>query len=102
MQEARQAFDELFRDVVMSDNDMAWYIFKAGWNAAKDINRPQAIDTNVEGVREKMRQRAEIGLAKYGVTTERTDLDLRAWMKHAQEEAMDLAVYLERAMKDIK
>ena len=102
MQEARQAFDELFRDVVMSDNDAAWYIFKAGWNAAKDMNLPRAIDTNVEGVREKMRQRAEIGLAKYGVTTERKDLDLRAWMQHAQEEAMDLAVYLERAMKGIK
>lgn len=62
----------------------------------------EAIDANVESVREKLRQRAEIGLAKYGVTTERKDLDLRAWMQHAQEEAMDLAVYLERAMKEIK
>jgi hypothetical protein len=56
-------------------------------------------DANVEAVREKLRQRAEVGLRKYGVTTERTDMGLVDWLRHAQEEALDQAVYLEAAIK---
>lgn len=57
-------------------------------------------DRNVEAVREKMKLRAEVGLNKYGVTTERTDLTRLQWLRHAQEEAMDLAVYLERLIRE--
>ena len=59
------------------------------------------IDKNVEEVRQKMKVRAEFGLQKYGVTTERDDLSYRDWLIHAQEEAMDLAVYLQRLINDI-
>lgn len=48
----------------------------------------------------KMHNRAEFGLNKYGVTMERTDLSRLDWLIHAQEEAMDLAVYLERLIQD--
>jgi hypothetical protein len=51
-------------------------------------------------VAEKLQKRAEAGLAKYGVTMERTDLSRLDWLIHAQEEAMDLAVYLERLIQD--
>ncbi len=37
--DARTEFDRIFGDVVMSDNDAAWYIFKAGWNAARQSGR---------------------------------------------------------------
>lgn len=53
------------------------------------------MDKNVDAVRQKLKDRAEVGLRKYGVTTERTDLTTRQWLVHAQEEAMDLAVYLQ-------
>ena len=43
----------------------------------------------------KIQAQAEVGLAKYGVTLERTDLTELDWLIHAQEEAMDLANYLE-------
>ena len=43
----------------------------------------------------KIQQRAEFGLHKYGVTLERDDLSELEWLIHAQEEAMDLANYLE-------
>ena len=43
----------------------------------------------------KIQQRAKFGLQKYGVTLERTDLTELQWLIHAQEEAMDLANYLE-------
>lgn len=52
-------------------------------------------DRNVEAVREKMLQRSIVGLNKYGVTTERTDLTRKQWLIHAQEEAMDSAIYLQ-------
>lgn len=53
-----------------------------------------------DSVAEKLLKRAEIGLAKYGVTMERTDLSHLDWLIHAQEEAMDLAVYLEKLIQE--
>jgi hypothetical protein len=41
-----------------------------------------------------------VGLRKYGTTTERTDLGPVAWLRHAQEEALDLAVYLEAEIQN--
>lgn len=53
-----------------------------------------------DAVAAKLQKRADTGLAKYGVTVERTDLSTLDWLIHAQEEAMDLAVYLERLIRD--
>lgn len=51
-------------------------------------------------VARKIEVRAALGLGKYGVTMERGDLSRLDWLRHAQEEAMDLAVYLERLIQD--
>jgi hypothetical protein len=48
----------------------------------------------------KLLARAQLGLSKYGTTMERTDLSRADWLRHAQEEALDLAVYLERLLND--
>lgn len=50
----------------------------------------------------KIYDRALVGKLKYGVTMERTDLTTLDWLVHAQEEAMDSAVYLERLIQDEK
>lgn len=63
---------------------------------------PTSPDAHVERVRAKLLLRSQIGLRKYGVTTERTDLDLLAWGRHLQEELMDAAVYVERVMSDLQ
>ena len=47
----------------------------------------------------KILDRAEVGEKKYGTTMDRTDLSTAEWIKHAQEEAMDLAVYLEKILE---
>ena len=57
------------------------------------------IDKNVEAVRQLLWQRMSTGYTKYGVTTERTDIDLMGWLQHLQEELLDAAVYVER-LKD--
>lgn len=53
-------------------------------------------DPIVEAVREKLRWRSEAGQAKYGTNLLRTDLTRKQWLLHAQEEALDLALYLQR------
>ena len=59
------------------------------------------MDKNVQAVRQKLADRAEFGMMKYGVSTERIDLSAKQWLIHAQEEAMDLAVYLQRIIDNI-
>ena len=52
-----------------------------------------------ENVCFKILKRSEVGKEKYGVTMERQDLNRLQWLKHAQEEAMDIAVYLEKLIE---
>jgi len=47
---------------------------------------------------EKIKERAEFGLNKYGVSMEREDLIFDERLQHAQDEAMDFCVYLEKMM----
>lgn len=60
------------------------------------------MDKNVEAIRELLKTRAEVGLSKYGCTTERSDLSLVDWVQHAIEEVCDLAVYLQRIKGDLE
>jgi succinate dehydrogenase flavin-adding protein (antitoxin of CptAB toxin-antitoxin module) len=53
-------------------------------------------DTILESVLTKFRQRSEVGQRKYNTTLDRKDLSLIEWLNHAQEEAMDLCLYLEK------
>ena len=50
-------------------------------------------------VRADLLARSERGQAKYGVTLARTDLSRVEWLRHAYEEALDLALYLRRLME---
>ena len=58
-------------------------------------------DANVEAVRELLAARSQKGLDKYGVTTERKDIDLLGWLQHLQEELLDAAVYIERVKREM-
>lgn len=57
-------------------------------------------DPIVYRVAHKMKQRSEEGMRKYGVTMMRQDLTTLQWINHAQEEAMDFIIYLERLKHD--
>jgi hypothetical protein len=58
------------------------------------FNKPK--DTIVESVIEQFKKRSEVGIKKYNTTLDRTDLTRLEWLQHAQEEAMDLILYLEK------
>lgn len=53
-------------------------------------------DSIVDAVVQKFLQRSAVGQAKYGVTLDRTDLQLKDWIQHTQEELMDAILYLEK------
>ena len=53
-------------------------------------------DSVVESVIEQFKQRSEVGKVKYGITLDRTDLTRLEWLNHAQQEAMDMILYLEK------
>ncbi len=40
--------------------------------------------------------RSAVGIAKYGTTLARTDLSRKDWLVHARDEALDMALYLQR------
>lgn len=59
-------------------------------------------DSIVYNVASKMKERQNEGLKKYGVTMDRKDLSAIEWINHAQEEIMDLLLYLEKLKSEIK
>ena len=59
-------------------------------------------DSILESLIEKYKQRSELGQKKYNTTLDRTDLTLLDWINHAQEEAMDLSLYLQKIKQTIK
>lgn len=58
-------------------------------------------DSIVESVVKKFKNRSDVGIKKYGTTLDRSDLKPLEWINHAQEEAMDFCLYLERLRKEI-
>ena len=59
-------------------------------------------DSIVYRVARKIKDRQIDGLKKYGVTMDRKDLSAIEWINHAQEEIMDLLLYLEKLKAEIK
>lgn len=64
------------------------------WYSTSTADQP--IDSIVESVINKYKQRSSVGIKKYGVTMDRDDLTDVEWLTHAQEEALDLSLYLEK------
>lgn len=58
-------------------------------------------DRVVERVLNKVHDRSEEGLKKFGRPIGDTLKDLRAWLVDIQEELMDAAVYVERVLDEL-
>lgn len=73
-------------------------------NAATPANPPvdaKVQDPIVELNVALLRQRSEVGVAKYGTTMVDSGLGLRAWLQHALEEGLDLVNYLQAAIQKL-
>lgn len=53
-------------------------------------------DSVVYRIATLLKNRSETGIRKYGTTLDRTDLEIKQWIDHAIEEALDHALYLQR------
>lgn len=56
-------------------------------------------DPTVQSVIDDLNRRSEIGIKKYGTTLHDNKLSHEQWLQHAYEEALDMALYLKRAME---
>ena len=45
--------------------------------------------------------RQALGVRKYGTTVEANPLQLREWLEHGYQEALDLAIYLRRSIEEL-
>jgi hypothetical protein len=53
-------------------------------------------DKVLESVIRQFRERSDAGIKKYNTTLDREDLSCLDWINHAQQEAMDFILYLEK------
>ena len=54
------------------------------------------MDSILEEVIYKMRERSEVGIKKYKTTLDREDLSHFDWLNHLQEELMDAILYIQK------
>jgi hypothetical protein len=57
-------------------------------------------DSIVNNVIESFIERSNLGFAKYGTNLDRNDLSFLDWLNHAQQEAMDMILYLEKLKQE--
>ena len=62
----------------------------------------ESTDSVVDSVIDQHVKRALMGKNKYGQTLDRTDLSVLDYLQHAKEEAMDMALYLEKTIQMLK
>lgn len=60
------------------------------------------LDSVVTAVMEQFKQRAVKGKAKYGTDLDRNDLSTQEWLNHAQEEAMDFLLYIQKIKVELE
>ena len=49
-----------------------------------------------ENVAKRVIERSKVGLKKYGVTVEKSDISIEEWLRHLQCELLDGAIYIEK------
>jgi hypothetical protein len=79
--------DEHIKDIVVKD--------------ARVLEFPKLTgDSIVNNVVESFIERSNVGFAKYGTNLDRKDLSALEWINHAQQEAMDFVLYLEKLKQE--
>lgn len=63
-------------------------------NAGKD----ESPDTNVQRNIDLLRTRSQVGIEKYGTTTDKSGLTHKQWLQHLLEELLDGANYIQAAL----
>ena len=100
--EIEKQYDDMLKEAIDKEyKDMMAKQRAENYMSLKDGYKEKVKDTIVESVINQFKQRSKIGIAKYGVTLDRTDLSTLDWINHAQQEAMDFCLYLEKIKQEI-
>jgi len=67
-----------------------------------NYNEFELVDSVVESIIEKFRQRSAVGIKKYNTTLDRTDLNEEEWCNHLLEELLDAILYCYRLREQLK
>lgn len=67
----------------------------------REVADLDVFDPIVHRVMQRMVDRSDVGMKKYGVSMMRDDVSTIQWIDHAIEEALDFAVYMERIKDDL-
>ncbi len=92
----------------MTKNSDVWNVtytndpFMEAVKQAQDLEQEFIPDSIVQNVLKEHTERAKKGKEKYNATLDRTDLSVIDYLQHAKEEAMDLALYLEKTIQMLK
>jgi hypothetical protein len=68
------------------------------WVRFSDVSKEKG---TTESIVDMIRSRSAVGLDKYGVSMDRTDLTTEQWIQHAIEEMLDGAQYLYRIKQEL-
>lgn len=83
-------------DYIIKGIDNEFYPCKPSiFERTYDTNKPS---DHLAGVIHDLKTREVRGKSKYGTTMDRTDLSEVEWLQHAYEEALDMALYLKKAI----
>lgn len=66
-----------------------------------EIKKGDRFDPTVQSVIQDLNDRSQLGIKKYGTTLSDNNLTHKQWLQHAYEEALDMALYLKRAMEEM-
>ena len=90
---------EQYNDKLRKLGGNAWDKLDVDQELAAMRGQPQGTEARVC---DDITERQALGIAKYGKTVEENPLKLREWLQHAYEEALDLAIYLKRAIEQLE
>ena len=98
-----EEWHELEQSLIGRKNPHAKFIEQVEINQRFPASDEQPVkDLIVEKVINKFKTRSTLGIAKYNTTLQENNLSVYEWLNHAQEEALDMALYLEKLKQQFK
>lgn len=67
-----------------------------------ELDAIRGLSGTERAVCEDIAERQQMGLRKYGCTVADNPLSLNEWLQHAYEESLDQAIYLKRAITELR
>ncbi len=97
MEQTQRTFEESYKAIREAGGD-AWDGLDVERELTAMRGQPQGTEARVC---DDITERQALGICKYGKTVEQNNASFREWLQHAYEEALDMAIYLKRAIEQI-